>query len=480
MATFITSKWVGQTIVIEIYSTTGYWKYNHNSTNSSTFGDGSQTITIVNANGEFTIIPCLSDGTPSGEITGLYLGNYDVNNQIISFDGTGLSSLTHLMLSYNGLSSLSGFTIPFSLTYLDLGSNQLTSFDGTGLSSLTQLYLYNNQLTSFDGTGLSSLNELFLYNNDLTSFDGTGLSGLTVLNLNNNQLTGFTGTGLSSLTQLYLQNNLLTSFDGTGLSSLTSLALNGNPLTSFYGTGLSSLSTLEFPNGWGITTLESINVSGMTSLRILILDAEGTGNPGVNNPQSNDAILAQLAANQLANEWENGAFYTAGGRTQSGSADYYYLQSNGWEMYGLSIPLPPLSSLTPTFTTSKAVGENVLIGISTSTGYWRYQHGGVDSGVYAGGQWIQVTDDNGEFALISCDVDGFPSGDITELSLTSEDTNQITSFNGTGLSGLINLNIENNQLTEFDGTGLSSLNELNLYNNQLTEFDGTGLSSLTR
>ena len=441
MATFITSKAVGQTISIGVVTSTGYWKYYHNGTYSSvfeSFWEGPQ-ITIANANGEFTIISCLSDGTPSGEITGLYLGNYNVNNQIISFDGTGLSSLTHLRLSHNGLSSLSGFTIPFSLTWLDINNNQLTSFDGTGLSSLTHLNLENNQLTSFDGTGLS---------------------GLTYLNLYNNQLTGFTGTDLSSLTEL---------------------GLNNNPLTTFNGTGLSSLTTLNFPNDWGITTLESINVSGMTSLRVLILDnSEDIGNPGVSNPQSNDAILAQLAANQLANEWEYGAFYTAGGRTQSGSADYYYLQSNGWEMYGLSIPLPPLSSLTPTFTTSKVVGESVLIGISTSTGYWRYQHGGVDSGVYNGGQWIQVTNGNGEFALISCDVDGFPSGDITELSLSSEESNQITSFNGTGLSGLINLNIENNQLTEFDGTGLSSLNELNLKNNQLTSFDGTGLSSLTR
>lgn len=63
------------------------------------------------------------------------------------------------------------------LTYLSLDNNQLTSFDGTGLSSLTYLNLYNNQLTSFDSTGLSSLMTLYLNNNQLTvvNFDGTPL-----------------------------------------------------------------------------------------------------------------------------------------------------------------------------------------------------------------------------------------------------------------------------------------------------------------
>jgi hypothetical protein len=56
---------------------------------------------------------------------------------------------------------------------------------------------------------------------------------------------------------------------------------------------------------------------------------------------------------------------------------------------------------------------------------------------------------------------------------------QLTSFDGTGLSSLINLYLNSNQLTSFDGTGLSSLSTLGLGGNQLTSFDGTGLSSLS-
>ncbi len=117
MATFITSKAVGQDITIYVQTSTGYWKYNHDGSDSSVFNQysGNQTITVANANGEFTIIPCLSDGTVSGNITYLYL--YD--NQLTSFNGTGLSGLNYLVLF----------------------GNLLTSLDVSPMVSLTNLYL---------------------------------------------------------------------------------------------------------------------------------------------------------------------------------------------------------------------------------------------------------------------------------------------------------------------------------------------------
>jgi hypothetical protein len=56
--------------------------------------------------------------------------------------------------------------------------------------------------------------------------------------------------------------------------------------------------------------------------------------------------------------------------------------------------------------------------------------------------------------------------------------NQLTEFDGTGLTSLTGLALNSNQLSEFDGTGLTSLTGLDLGSNQLTLFDGTGLSSL--
>jgi Leucine-rich repeat (LRR) protein len=280
MATFITSKLTGETINIYVETSTGYWKYNHNGTDSIVFGNGIQTITITNANGEFTIIPCLSDGTVSGDITQLDLQG----NQLISFDGTDLTSLTGL----------------------NLNNNQLTSFNGTGLSGLTGLDLQANQLAEFSGTGLTSLTALFLNGNQLTLFDGTGLSSLTELDLSANFLTSFDGTGLSGLTGLSLSDNQLTSFNGTGLSGLTGLVLDGNLLTG-------------------------LDISSLESLINLIMNEKAGGNPL--SASANDSILNQFVTNGL----ENGAFTTIGGRTAAGTGDYDTLISRGWTIEGADL-----------------------------------------------------------------------------------------------------------------------------------------------
>jgi len=282
MATFITSKAVGESINIYVQTSTGFWKYNHDGSDSSVKANGwVEYIPVANINGEFTIISCDSDGTVSGDITNLHLND----NQLTSFDGTGLSSLN----------------------ILNLNSNQLTSFDGTGLSSLTDLNLYNNPLTSFDGTGLSSLTELNLRNNQLTSFDGTGLSSLTTLNLSGPRGGGGTLTSVSnlpsSLINLNLQSNQLTSFDGTGLSSLTHLYLSSNQLTSFDGTGLSSLTYLYL-----------------------------FGNP-INQSSVNNQILNQLNQNGLS----GGYFESNNGRTSASNTDYDNLISLGWSFNGLDL-----------------------------------------------------------------------------------------------------------------------------------------------
>jgi hypothetical protein len=315
MATFITSKAVGETINnINVTTSTGYWKYNHNSSDSSVFPNGQQIITVANANGEFTLIPCSSDGTSSGDIIQLNLPGNQITtfngaglssltmlqlgvNQITSFDGTDLTSLTILELGSNQLTSLSGFIFPTSLTILDLGVNQLTSFDGTGLTSLTELYLGDNQLTSFDGTGLTSLTILGLSNNLLTSFDGTSLTSLTNLDLSGNQLTSFDGTSLTSLTILVLVNNLLTSIDVSPMVNLISLfladvyGLNGNPMTA----------------------------------------------------TANNAILAAFVSHIGNTGSEKKYISTTGGRTSAGTADYNTLINDGYGLIGFELATPPPS-----------------------------------------------------------------------------------------------------------------------------------------
>jgi Leucine-rich repeat (LRR) protein len=443
MATFITSKGLGQTISISVNTSTGYWKYNHNGTDFGPFNQtaGSQSAEVLNANGEFTIISWDNDNEEvGGDVTYLDLNN----NQLTSFDGTGLTSLTDLYLY----------------------KNQLTEFDGTPLTSLTVLDLGTNQLTEFDGTPLTSLTDLYLYENQLTEFDGTPLTSLTVLDLGTNQLTEFDGTPLTSLNGLYLYSNQLTEFDGTPLTSLTDLNLSDNQLTEFDGTPLTSLTGLDL----GTNQLTTLDISNMDYLQNLYV------NDNLLTASVNNSLLTKLAANELSNGWTYGEFYTTGGRTSAGTDDYDYLINEGWDISGADL------ILTPTFITSKAVEQFISLDIETSTGYWKYLHDGVwsepfETGSYSGNFEIEITNENGEFTIISWDNDkGKVGGDVTYLDLNSQ---ELTSFDGTGLTSLTYLDLYENQLTEFDGTPLTSLTYLDLQSNQLTSFDGTPLTSLT-
>ena len=261
LTTFITSKSVGQKINVYANTSTGYWKYNHNESDSGIFTNGQQNnIKVANVNGEFEIIPCDSDGTFSGVVTKLNLQN----NRITTFNGTTLSSLTYLNLYGNRLTTFNGSGMS-SLTSLNLYGNLLTSFNGSTLSSLTSLDLYGNRLTTFNGSGMSNLTSLNLYGNRLTTFNGT-MSNLTSLNLHANRLTTFNGSGMSNLTSLDLYGNRLTTFNGSVMSNLTSLNLYGNRLTTFNGT-MSNLTSLNL-HGNRLTTFNGSVMSNLTSLNL--------------------------------------------------------------------------------------------------------------------------------------------------------------------------------------------------------------------
>ena len=174
MATFITSKAVGESINIYVQTSTGFWKYNHDGSDSSVFGNGQQSITITNANPlelmknfEFTIISCDSDGTVSGDVTDLRLQN----NQLTSFDGTGLSSLTTLYLGGNLLTSLDVSSLT-SLIDIRLGSIK-------GRVSLMTPSANNQILQQLNQNGLSG--GVFECSNGRTSASNTDYNNLASL-----------------------------------------------------------------------------------------------------------------------------------------------------------------------------------------------------------------------------------------------------------------------------------------------------------
>lgn len=217
--TFKTTQ-IGGTNYFQSSTTTGYIKFN-----STVYPSNDEVqFTLDDPNGEYTLVSCLSDGTPSGDITNL---NFTYGNQITSFNGAGLSSLTNLTLNGNQLTSFDGTGLS-SLTYLQLESNQLTSFNGAGLSALTDLTLTNNPLTSFNGGDMSLIPYLDFPSWNITtleSFDGGNMTGLIGLALSYNQLTSIDVSVLPALTELYTFNNLLDSSDNNSI--LAQLDTNG-------------------------------------------------------------------------------------------------------------------------------------------------------------------------------------------------------------------------------------------------------------
>ena len=455
--TFITSKSVGETLSIRVYSNTDYWKYYHNGVYSNVYQNQhvNVNIPVVNADGEFTLLPCDSQGNINGEIYAVSLssGYGNPGNQVTSFDGSSLN-----------------------LTDLDLSKNLLTSFSVTGMSNLTSLRLYDNLLTSFSGVGLDSLNFLELSKNPLTSFIGTGLSNLENLWLDDCKLlTSFNGTGLVNLT--YLTLHYYVSYDQSSGLPLPS------SLTSFIGGDMSKITTLDFTY-WTNNSLTSFDATGLTGLTTLKLG----NNTSLTSTTFNNSILDLLNSNSV----NGGTFHSSKGRTSIGTADYNSLINRGWTLIGVDLPYKPT-----TFKTSKSVGQKINVYVNTSTGYWKYNHNVTDSSIFINGQQnnIKVTNVNGEFEIIPCDSNGIFSGVVTKLNLQNNRItqfdgtlgltylnlygNRLTTFNGSGIPDLTYLNLYGNLLTSFNGSTLSSLTSLDLYGNRLTTFDGSGMSSLT-
>jgi Leucine-rich repeat (LRR) protein len=430
MATIITSKSVGQNIEINLTTSTGYWKYNHNGTDSNVFGNGSQTIEVLNANGEFTIISCLSNGTISGVFERIDI----INAQLTSFNGSGLTSLA----------------------ILNLNDNQLTSFDGTGLSSLTSLNLSGNPLTTFIGGDMGLITSLNFGSDSnggwnittLETFDGTGLTGLNELILSNNQLTSLDVTPMISLSQLNIGNNLITpqNWDSI-LSGLVGIG-NEDGLLKIGTVQRTNASTADYntlvSRNWDINgtfeiyTPPTFITSKAVGQTINIIAETTTGYWKYNHNGTDSSVFNQNDGQQSAEVLnENGEFTViscdpAGSILGEGSAN------------GVITYLALSNNQITTFNGNELSSLNAL---------------GLEDN--------QLTE-----------FDGTGLSSLTTLVLTN---NPLITFIGGEMSQINGLDFPNWNVTtleSFDGTGLSSLTELYLAGNQLTSLDVSAMTSL--
>ena len=180
-----------------------------------------------------------------------------------SGDFEGLTGLTELDLSHNGLSTLpqdlfEGLT---ALEELSLSSNPLTTLDADlfdGLTSLETLILSNNLLRTLDADvfeGLTALKTLILSVNRLSTLDVDlfdGLAALETLRLGDNSFSTLDANifdGLTALTEIDLNDNDLSALPAgifEGLTALTKLDLSGNMVDLTLTVSLTKVSDGEF------------------------------------------------------------------------------------------------------------------------------------------------------------------------------------------------------------------------------------------
>ena len=98
-------------------------------------------------------------------------------------------SVTHLDVSGEGITDLSGIEAFVNLGDLTCSNNQLTSLDVTGCASLTRLSCAGNQLSSLDVSNNTALEGLYCNENQLTTLDVSKNTELKTLACGKNKLS---------------------------------------------------------------------------------------------------------------------------------------------------------------------------------------------------------------------------------------------------------------------------------------------------
>lgn len=170
------------------------------------------------------------------------LESLDVSRNKIRNLGGIPSSLLHLRMTDNLLSSLTSWSHLMNLQYVDVSNNELTSLAAfKNLIHLRSLRADNNQITSLDGIKYhKGLQTLRARGNliEQVDLDGSALHHLTELDLKNNQITQITHLSqLPALNSLNLEGNQLTTFaldaaDDQPMHTLRYLRLADNRLTT--------------------------------------------------------------------------------------------------------------------------------------------------------------------------------------------------------------------------------------------------------
>jgi|GEM_PF-1439534 type II secretory pathway pseudopilin PulG len=222
--------------------------------------------------------------------------------------------------------------------------------------------------------------------------------------------------------------------------------------------------------GQGSTILTSVNVSGLTDLNYL----DVAGNPAI----TGSAGSLNALYNSLPTVTNGTLGVNDDGLAATGS-NILLAAARGWSCDAPppNIPQPsnfPAYPGTGGLTIGNGGAQGYSLQVQTTTNYLAYKAGGGTPVLLTTG-YLTIPNCNSA-TIWSVDVNGNPSGAITQISCPS---NALTSLNVSGCSGLQSLNCDYNPLTSLNLGGCSSLQTLSCqYSHSLTPFDFSGCPSL--
>lgn len=215
---------------------------------SSGFGNA-QNVNIPDENFK-TAVLSVADLNGDGEIQVSEAGvltHLDLSDESIS-DMTGIAAFNNLEtldLYNNNISSIDLSQLT-ALDFVDLSKNELSQLDVSNNVLLEQLWLDHNNLESLDVTQLDLLEELFLDDNGISQLDVSNNLALKRLELENNNLENIDLSALTDLRRLYINNNNLSQVDFSNNSDLLYLQCNSNNLNNLDVSNSENLSYLAF------------------------------------------------------------------------------------------------------------------------------------------------------------------------------------------------------------------------------------------
>jgi hypothetical protein len=155
-----------------------------------------------------------------------YLETHDANGNTVSVGDTNsmgngvandnyvftsiINTVTHLNVTYLGITDMTGIEDFVSLTVLDCDHNQLTNIDISQNISLLEFNVYYNQLTNLDLSNNTSLQILRCHENQLTNLNLSNNINLQALICAKNQITELNVSGNPNINYIWCQSNQLT------------------------------------------------------------------------------------------------------------------------------------------------------------------------------------------------------------------------------------------------------------------------------